>query len=154
MNDGDLNAQEQDEKKGWKSKVVKWVVLMGVPFIIGTMVGGDGDASSAAQTADQPVKTVTVDQPAKTVTKEVPGETVEVEVASQMCLTALDNADSVIAVAGEGFTISSEAFYAASEFDVEGVEAAATKLDAIVPDLEAAMSLYGKSSSACRSGVN
>ena len=151
-NNETTTTDETPAKKGWKSKIVKWVVILGIPFTIGMAVGG-GDESA---TAEPEVRTITKEVPGETITKEVevqvPGP--EVEVTPQSCLDALDYAESAMSLAGDSAAVASDAITAAVEYDLASMEQVVIDLQAINGDLEPLVPLYLDSSAACRSGAN
>ena len=69
----------------------------------------------------------------------------------QVCLDALDDADKMAAVTATGIDYMADAFYAAADFDVAGIEAANAKLEALQPEIEATVNEYRASRDDCRS---
>lgn len=66
------------------------------------------------------------------------------------CLDALDSADRLMMLAGQALQYSSEALEAAGNLDVAGINAAADRLDALNPQVEAEGDKYAELSSDCR----
>lgn len=83
----------------------------------------------------------------------VPTVTVEVESIPQVCLDALKDADAVMAVAGNGFVIVSDALTAAGDFDAAGVEDASKRLTPVVTKLKAEAGKYRTSRDACKTAA-
>ena len=103
---------------------------------------GTDKASEAVANAPTPRPTVTVTAPAPPA-PPAPTVTVTAKADSsvpQACLDALDNAD-------EGFGYGGDAMRAASEFDVDGINAATSNLNALAPT-------YNTNKAACRAAGN
>lgn len=103
---------------------------------------GAGKAHEAVANAPRP--TVTVTKPAP------PAVTTTVQSVPQACLDALDNADTAISTAGEGFGIVSDAFIAASNFDAAGIDAATAKLAGVNKVLSPQLTAYATARDACK----
>lgn len=95
---------------------------------------GTGKAREAVANAPQPTVTVNTDT------------------TPAICTTALNDADSAIQTAGEGFGILSDSLTAASKLDVAGIEAANIRMEALNKRLEVALSTYKTSRDACKAG--
>jgi len=88
-------------------RFLTWSITVVASLIIGANLGG-GDAPAEAET----------------VTKTV-------EVTPDVCVTALNRADEMLTIAGEGFGITSEAITAASMLDLAGMDASTQELAAL-----------------------
>lgn len=109
-------------------------------LLLGVMIGA-GVAGSGTPTAGAP-------EPAPTVTVTAEPETVEVEVPGgtpEACLTALDDAEAVIAASGEAMNLTRNllsdvfpaAVMAAYERDAAGIDQATADLEKFTSDLNA-----------------
>lgn len=88
----------------------------------------------------------------ETVTVTAEPEEVQVEVTPQACLDALDDADTALVMAGDGFSVVADAFGASADLDVYALEVALGELESMTPLMEAAMDTYVASSTQCRAG--
>jgi hypothetical protein len=111
-------------------------------------------ACASGQSTEAPAvaapKTVTVTPPAKTVTPKPKVITKTIDKTPAACLKALDAANSVILIAGQGFDITSDILTAASELDADGIKAATNNLDKLREDgLVPALEEYKNAREAC-----
>lgn len=126
-----MNATTTRPRKGRTLLLVLLPVTSGVSLFLGLAIG----LGTNAQTVTVPGPEVTVTakaaepEPAPTVT--VTPEPKVVEVTPEVCVTAINRGDEVIALAGEGFDASAEAMGAAALFDVAGIEAATDRMTEI-----------------------
>jgi hypothetical protein len=90
-------------------------------------------------------ETVEVEVPAETIT-----ETVEVEVVPDACIDALSAGEALLYEFINYTDIVSVAFEAASNFDVDGLNAAAADIEAATPTTTMAAADWRASSDACR----
>lgn len=108
-------------------------ILAAVVLAAAALTGcGTGKAQEAAANAPQPTVTTTV--------QSVP----------QACLDALDDADTAIQTAGQGFGILSDAFTAASNFDADGIDAATVKMGDLNKALTPQLTAYATARDACK----
>lgn len=75
---------------------------------------------------------------------------VEVPVTPTACLEALDAAEDSFKISEEAWGITADMFAAAGNFDVSGMKAGSASLDALQPDLGAAVDRFGVEAVACR----
>lgn len=120
-----MNATTTRPRKGRTLLLILLPVTSGVSLFLGVAIG----LGTNAQTVEVPGPEVTVTakaEPAPTVT--VTPKPKVIEVTPDVCVTAINRGDDVIALAGEGFGASAEAMQAAAAFDIAGIEAATDKL--------------------------
>ncbi|MFC5268422.1 hypothetical protein ACFPJ1_40485 [Kribbella qitaiheensis] len=124
-------------------KKITTAAIVGTLAVVGALTAVAWNDQNATETATyastHPVVTPT---PVET--------TVTTEVTPAICTTALTDADTVIATAGEGFGILGEAMDAASNLDADGITAANVKMDALNKQLTAALATYKTSRDACK----
>lgn len=73
--------------------------------------------------------------------------------APSVCGDALDKADALIALAGDGFGYSGEAMQGAAEFDLDRMERASEQLDLLSPQISAGVDAYNAASRDCRDAL-
>lgn len=129
-------------KKKNRAGGVLAAMLIPIAFIGGCAAGSSG--SDAAPAPDPVVVTETPEPVVKTETKTI-------EKVPDVCITALNDADRVNELAGDGFTIAGEVMGAAGQFDVEGMNASVEKLDKVQPKYQDAMTEYYLAAELCRS---
>lgn len=131
-----------------KTRRIVTGVGLALAFGVGAAAGSGSADDGAPATAPPPEEIVKeVEVPVEVVKTE----TVEVEVVPQSCLDALDDADDVMLLAADGFDASSRGFYAASEFDVASLEAAAADLNGLAPQMSQSVDAYLVTANQCRS---
>lgn len=108
-------------------RIAGWIVTVVASLIIGANLGA----------GDQPEPTAAA------------VETVEITPA--VCVTAINEADQVIVLAGEGFGAAADAMGAAAEFDVVGIQAATAKMAALNDQVSAID--YRTSADQCLAGA-
>lgn len=135
-------ASFKPEPKKSNAKLV-WAFLTFVAFVAGIWIGVASSGNEAEPAAVQPVPTVTA-----TVNK-----TTAMEVTPQVCLDALDIAD-------EGFTVASEAMFAAQgtveallESDLAGMEQSNAELSAAAAKLGPLADRYNDAKGDCRTAA-
>ena len=116
-----------------------------VALAAATVLTGCGGQSPSSSPAAAPAPTVTVTAPAKTVTKTV---------TPQACLDALDYADTGFGYSAESMGFASEAFTAAANLDIDGVEAAGNDLSEVTDKFTALAPDYNAAKAACRDGAS
>jgi hypothetical protein len=121
--------------------------ILATAALLAVAVGCGPNSPAAPAAAPAPV-TTTVTAPPKTVT--APPKTVTVTEVPQACLDALDKADAALGSAGDGFDILSDVLTAASQFDLEGMDAGSKKLEALTPRLGTQIDGYVSARNACK----
>jgi hypothetical protein len=76
--------------------------------------------------------------------------TTTVEVTPESCLTALKNANEVMAVARQGFGITARGMRAAGNLDLSGMQRMIDDLDALTPVMTAARFAFDSAAEECR----
>jgi len=98
-------------------------------------------------TENPKVETRTVQSKPETVEKTVEVEK-KVEVVPDICLKALDSAEGLISLGGEGMSAAGDALFAASEFDIDGLEAANEEINRLSAKVDE--SPYAGQATRCR----
>lgn len=122
-------------------RIRRRILAVGIPALT-LLVGVGIGASSIPEPVEPRVET------------KIETETVEVEkrveVVPAACLAALDRAEDLNGINLEAFDITAEMFDAVAEFDVRRLEAETAKLDALGPEVAAAVAAYNDEADACR----
>jgi hypothetical protein len=137
------NVPPMPPQKPKTSKLKRFGLPVGL-LLLGLVIGG----ASGASAVPDPVEVVKeVPGPERTVTKEVK---VEVPKTPQACLTAIDNAESIIQSSGRVVGIFSEILDAVKTLNVAGIEAANPKIDAETATLNELRPKYQIARDTCR----
>lgn len=129
MADTPLAAPKPKKRRRWVTPA-----LLAAGVAVGAALGAAGEPAAP----EPEVREVTVT------------EEVEVPTTPQICLEALDRAETVIQYAAEGIGIMADGFDAASRYDVSGIEAATAELDTLQGPLQVARAEYDSASMECR----
>ena len=89
-------------------------------------------------------------QPEPRTETKIETKTVTKEVTPQACLTALENGESVMMLAGEAMGVMSKGFDYASEFDLAGLQSVSSELDSMQPSIVSARSAWDSSVAECK----
>jgi hypothetical protein len=68
-----------------------------------------------------------------------------------VCLTALDDAERVVALAHDAMGVEADAMGAAGRLDADGIDEQTAKLAAMTPQVQDAVNAYNTAAAACRS---
>ena len=129
------------------------IVAIASSFLIGGGISAVANAAPVVPAAKVVTKTVNVPGPERVVTKiekvDVPGPVTNK--TPQSCLDALDKADKVISIAGDGFEIAGRAIVAAAGSDLAGMTSANEDLSVSADEMSTAGPAYRSAREECKS---
>ncbi|MQB00534.1 MAG: hypothetical protein GEU78_09625 [Actinobacteria bacterium] len=125
------------------------------PWIAAIVVAGGIGFGAGSGGEDAPAASVTPPVPAETVTAEpeVITETETIEVAPQACLDAIDYGEQGFGIAADYAQATVDAFYAAAEFDVDGITAARLDMEDATERMSPVADNWNAAKAECRGSV-
>src|SRR5690349_21170900 len=133
QNTGPQRGRDQEVNKPMSKGIIAAAAVVAVVGGVWIAVAASDNQATDTAAAASPRPTVTVTAPAKPAPTVTTTTTLTITSVPQDCLDALDDADTVIATSAKGIGIMADAFTAASNLDVDGIQAATDKLNALNP---------------------